>query len=183
MAEGESAVERTRLWFVQAGGSVWGPYPEARIEAFVAEGRVAAETMLAASPEGPFHPAAHQARLHRLFGDRATPEPLPPSQPEEARPVQGPARALMVWVGLKSQKPERFEQVVATHGPFVRVGSDLWLVRTRIGAAALRNALSRRLDASDTLMVIEAPIDQAAWFNLDGEADRTMRALWAGGEH
>ena len=186
MAEGDS-VDPPRVWFVQAAGRVWGPYPDARIEDFVGEGRVAADTLMATSAEGPFHPAARQARLHRLFGD-AAPAPGAPA-PVEAVPDRagahalGPARALMVWAGLKSQRPERFEQAVAAHGPFVRVGADLWLVRTRLSPPGLRNALTRRLDAADALMVVEAPLDQAAWFNLDGDADRTLRQLWADGEH
>ena len=68
MAEGDSAGQ-ARGWFVQAAGKVWGPYPEARIQAFVAEGRVAAETLLGVAPEGPFHPAARHGRLSSLFGD------------------------------------------------------------------------------------------------------------------
>jgi hypothetical protein len=191
MAEGDSAGERTRVWFVQAAGKVWGPYPEARIEAFVAEGRVASETLLASAAQGPFHPAGHQAKLHRLFGDAvaepaiepARPAPEPASYAPAPAYAPGPAKALMVWAGLKSQRPERFEQAIAAHGPFVRVGSDLWLVRTRMGASALRNALTRRLDAADALMVVEAPLEQAAWFNLDGDADRTIRQLWAQGDH
>ena len=179
MAEGDSAGAPARVWFVQAAGKVWGPYPDARIEAFVAEGRVAAETLLGTTAEGPFLPAARQARLHRLFGDVG----LAAEAPEPAPAAPSAARALMVWAGLKSQAPERFEQAVAAHGPFVRIGADLWLVRSRLGPSALRNALTRRLGQADALMVVEAPLDQAAWFNLDGDADRTMRQLWAAGEH
>ena len=57
--------------------------------------------------------------------------------------------------------------------------ADLWLVRARTGASALRNALTRRIGSDDALMVVEAPLEQAAWFNLAGDADRTMRQLWA----
>jgi hypothetical protein len=179
MSGTEALGERARVWFVQAAGKVWGPYPETRIEAFVAEGRVAAETLLASAAEGPFHPAARQARLHRLFGDV---EPaMDGTGFGAAAPAYapGPARALMVWVGLKSQRAERFEQLIAAHGPFVRIGADLWLVRTRMAPPALRNALSRRLEATDTLMVMEAPLDQVAWFNLDGDTDRTLRQIWS----
>ena len=180
MAEGDSAGQ-ARGWFVQAAGKVWGPYPEARIQAFVAEGRVAAETLLGVAPEGPFHPAARHGRLSSLFGDPVEAHASPASPVAEAAPAYAPtpARPLLVWAGLKSQKPERFEQALAAHGPFVRIGADLWLVRARTGASALRNALTRRIGSDDALMVVEAPLEQAAWFNLAGDADRTMRQLWA----
>ncbi|HTK35043.1 MAG TPA: hypothetical protein VL358_07110 [Caulobacteraceae bacterium] len=182
MAEGDSSVDPPRVWFVQAAGKVWGPYPEARIEAFVAEGRVAAETLLAPAAEGPFHPAGRHGGLHRLFGDDPAVEEAAAAPEGQAAPAYAPqpARALMVWTGLKSQGPDRFEQALALHGPFVRIGADLWLVRTRLGPQALRNALTRRLDAADRLIVVEAPLDQVAWFNLDRDADRTLRQLWAG---
>ena len=177
--------ERGLVWFVQAAGKVWGPYPQARIEDFVSEGRVAAETLMAEAAEGPFLPAARQARLHRLFGD-VEPDLVGPAGQEERQDRlallegAGAARAVVVWAALKSQSPERFEQALAVHGPFVAVGSGLWLVRARMGPAALRNALTRRLDSSDRLMVLEAPLAQAAWFNIEGEADRTLRQLWGG---
>lgn len=175
--EPQSQAQAAAVWFVQAGGKVWGPYPEARIESFVAEGRVAAETLLSPQAEGPFRPAARQARLHRLFGDveLASGDVVP-----EARAMEeaSPARPLLVWAALKSQRPDRFEELLGAHGAFVRIGPGLWLVRARLGPAALRNVMTRRLDAGDRLMVLDAPQDQAAWFNLDGDTDKTLRALW-----
>jgi hypothetical protein len=29
-------------------------------------------------------------------------------------------------------------------------------------------------------LVVEASLEQAAWFNLDGAEERRLRALWAG---
>ena len=178
------ASERGPVWFVQAAGKVYGPYPQARIEDFVSEGRVAAETLLAPTAEGPFLPAARQARLHRLFGD-TEPDLAGPAGNAEAPAadyVTLAARPLLVWAGLRSQREERFEQALAVHGPFVAIGPGLWLVRARMGPAALRNVLTRRLDSTDALMVVEASLAQAAWFNVDGEADRTLRQLWSGGQ-
>lgn len=181
-------------WWVQAGGKVWGPYALARVEAFVAEGRVAAETLMAQAEAGPFGPAARQAGLSRLFGEpepapeRASeraPEPAPVEAPHRhpaarAAANTAPARPLLVWAALTGQKTERFEQLLAAYGDFVRVGPGLWLVRAPFEPAALRNVMTRRLDSTDSIMVMEAPLDRAAWFNLDGETDRTLRQLWGG---
>jgi hypothetical protein len=197
------------IWFIEAAGRVWGPYPEARLASFVAEGRVARETLVGTRPEGPFAPAVQQARLRGLFGETgpdreveaevAALAPRPAARPQpRAEPVRaaapepreervaepGPgaeaARPLLVWTSLASVKGDRFEAALGGFGPFVRVQPGLWLVRARMGPAALRNALTRRMQAGDSLIVIHAPLDQTAWFNLDGETDRTLRQLWMG---
>lgn len=184
MTPKEASAEPAGAWYVQAAGRVWGPYSQARLEAFVDEGRVAAETLVGPSAEGPFLPAVRQARLHRLFGD-AEPEadgPLAAALPSARQSPRTPEpagqpRPLLVWTALAG-RAERLEEALAAHGPFVRIGPDLWLVRARLGPAPLRNALSRRLGPADRLMVVEAPLAQAAWFNIEGETDRTLRQLW-----
>jgi hypothetical protein len=171
-------------WFVQAGGRVWGPYTDTRLAEFVAEGRVAAATLVGRGADGPFHPAVRQAGLRSLFGAAEPAEaPRPTSAPQpmaavEPRAAPARARPLLVWAVLQSLSPERFETLVAGQGPFVRIQPGLWLVRTGMSPASLRNALTRRLDARDRLMVLEAALQDVAWFNIDGETDRTLRALW-----
>ncbi len=175
-------------WFIRAAGKVWGPYSEARLADFVEEGRVAAETLVGPTAEGPFAPAAHQAKLYRLFGgiapdvaDQAPPEPEP-ALTGEPQPETGAAHTLLVWASLKSGRLDALESLIGAYGPFARVMPGLWLVRAKLGPAGLRNALTRRLASDDCLMVVAAPLNQAAWFNLDGETDRTVRQLWMGGE-
>ena len=175
------------VWFIQAAGRVWGPYPETRMTSFVDEGRVAADTLVGVRPEGPFAPAAHQMRLRGLFGghdfaemesasELAAPIPAHPQAKVEA----GAARPMLVVTTLKGARADSFEALVGAHGPYVRVQAGLWLVRTPMSPASLRNVLTRRMEAGDSVMVVAAAADQAAWFNLDGETDRTLRTLWMG---
>jgi hypothetical protein len=175
------------IWFIQAAGRVWGPYPETRMTSFVDEGRVAPDTLVGARPEGPFAPAAHQMRLRSLFGAADTtesaPTPAPPATAQVQAPVQGQAeagvaRALLVSTTLVGPRADSFEALLGAHGPFVRIQPGLWLVRAPMSPASLRNVLTRRLEAGDSVMVIAAALDQAAWFNLEGEIDRTLRSLW-----
>lgn len=175
-----------KTWFIRAAGRVWGPYPEARLSDFVDEGRVAPETLVGPTAEGPFAPAAHQAQLYRLFGgaapdvaDQAPPDPEPIG---EHRVETGPAQPLLVWASLKSRRPDALESLIGAYGPFARIMPGLWLVKAKLGPAGLRNALTRRLGAEDCVMVLCAPLNQAAWFNLDGETDRTLRQLWMSGD-
>ena len=43
----------------------------------------------------------------------------------------------------------------------------------------MRNVLSRALGAGGGLLVVRAEPAEVAWFNLDAEADRDLRRLWA----
>jgi hypothetical protein len=174
------------VWYVRVQDRVWGPYPESRLEAFIAEGRVAAATWLSDAPDGPFRPAADHAALRPLFAASFEPvaEASPPSdrapKADQTAENAGASRPLLVFVALATLDENAFQAVLAGHGPYERVGAGLWLVRARLGPAALRNALSRRLRGGDALLVVEATLDQAAWFNLDQTEERRLRALWAG---
>lgn len=166
-----SDVRRPQQWFIQAAGRVWGPYAEARLQGFVAEGRVTAGTRVASHPEGPFAPARERIELDALFG-APRPEPAP----------SGPLRSMLVWAELASTGVEPFEDELSAYGAQVAIRHGLWFVQTRLEPAALRNALSRGLRGDDALLVVEAPLNRTAWFNLGGAAERHLRHIWGGGE-
>lgn len=187
------AASSSHMWYVRAAGGVWGPYPEARIAAFAAEGRVRADTPLSPWADGPFAPAQGNAEFQTLFAAEPAPlapearapaaEPvlLAPAEPvratPEPAPASGPVRAVLVWAQIETSRIADFHAALAAIGPGVTVRPGLWLVQARAGPAALRNHLSRRLGPADALLVVEAPLEQAAWFNIKG--DRELRALWA----
>jgi hypothetical protein len=197
-------------WFVQAAGQVWGPYSAVRVARFVAEGRVTPQSLLSTEIEGPFHPAGRWRRLAPLFQPsklyhhqpapiadsepvaqptpRAAAQPAPATKPEPAptpdapqpSPSTAPTRPLLVWADLSGLSPDQFEGLLARYGVVVAIRPAVWLVQARCNAAALRNALSRRLTGHDALMIVHAPLDQAAWFNLDSAAERRLRQVWGG---
>ncbi len=175
--------ERADAWFVQAQGRAWGPYSTGRIVRFVDEGRVAASTLLGRSGDGPFAPAAELfASLFESVQAVSPPEAPAQAQPRAAAPEAAPlaeARALLVCATLASLTAERFEAALAIFGEAEPVRPGVWLLRAAITPSALRNALSRRLSGDDLLLVVEATLAQAAWFNIEGEADRRLRSLWA----
>ncbi len=171
--------------------------------AFVAEGRVAAATPVSPWSAGPFAPAADMPEFAELLrAPRARPEPAPvaatPARPDPQQPsphspslqppslppapgpapVAGAARPLLVWAFLASAAPAAFEAALGAHGPCVSIRPGLWLVQARVGPAPLRNALSRGLRDGDGLLVVEAPLDRAAWFNLDQVSEHDLRRLW-----
>ena len=196
------AAPSSHMWYVKAAGGVWGPYPEARLVAFVAEGRVSATTPVSPWAAGPFQPAAANAEFHPLFEPRppavapapapTAPAPrtvgsaalaVPPEREVEPAPAlladAGPARPVLVWAQLSAASAPNFLAILGAAGPGVTIRPGLWLVQARTNAATLRNLLSRRLGEADALLVIEAPLDQVAWFNLDPARDRELRRLWS----
>jgi len=193
-------------WYVQAAGQVWGPYSPTRIARFAAEGRVTPESLLGPQIDGPFHPAGRWRNLASLFraATRETPksyqhqpapvpetEPAPQPAPRSAllsKPDRSPApapgatlRPLLVWADLASLGAGPFQALLARYGEVVAIRPTVWLVQARCDAAHLRNALSRRLTGADALMIVHAPLDHAAWFNLDTAAERRLRQVWGGG--
>ena len=179
--------DRVTIWFIQAADRVWGPYPSTRMASFVQEGRVAADTLVAARAEGPFAPAAHQLRLRGLFGPVEAAERTSEQEPGPERQAQAHVQSktgvplpLLVFTTLRGARADGFEGLLGAHGPYVRVQPGLWLVMARMTPASLRNVLTRRMEAGDSVMVVTAPPTQAAWFNLDGETDRALRQLWMG---
>ncbi len=203
------AAPSSHMWYVKAAGGVWGPYPEARIAAFVAEGRVNAATPVSPWATGPFQPATLSAEFQPLFEARPAPTVPPAShspiagaraggstalahapvalerEAEPARPAPamladaGPVRPVLVWAQLSAASAPNFLAILGAAGPGVTIRPGLWLVQARTNAATLRNLLSRRLGDADALLVIEAPLEQVAWFNLEPARDRELRRLWS----
>ena len=163
-----------RLW-IEADGRVWGPYPASSLPRFRDEGRIDTSSRVGRAASGPFSPIAHDPDLAGLFDDA----PGAPESEAEPLSVKPSLRPLLVMTDADAETLTGFEVALQGHGEAVRVRSGLWLVRAGASAAALRNTLSRSLRATDTLMVVEAPLAGAAWFNLDGQTDRALRRLWA----
>ena len=180
-------------WWIRAEGRIFGPYAAARLPAFRDEGRLAPATLVARDEAGPFTAAAQTPELAALFA-RTAPEADAASGAEAARESYtawedaGSAvgagapgdRTLVVVTDAVEDAAAAAGVALRVHGDAVRVRSGLWLLRTREGAAPVRNALSRRLGADAMLLVVEAPLAAAAWFNLGEEADRALRRLWTG---
>ena len=187
------AAPSSHMWYVRAAGGVWGPYPEARLRDFIAEGRVTAATLVSPWDAGPFAPAASNAEFAGLLSGGRRQPPSSASQPlrlasQPPAPAPGPAapqavetgpiRAVLIWARVSEPAVAAFHADLAALGSGMTLQPGLWLVQARMGSAALRNRLSRRLGPSDALLVVEAPLEHAAWFNLDAGRDRELRRLW-----
>src|ERR1700690_3034530 len=64
-------------WNISVGGRSYGPYSLSQMQAFVAEGRLAAHSQVAIEGSGDFHPAGDDDRLGSLFAPTKKSEPVP----------------------------------------------------------------------------------------------------------
>ncbi len=173
-------------WWIEAQGRAWGPYAVERLPGFRDEGRLGPASRVASTPDGPFAAAGDTPALADLFVPASDPRAstrradAAAAEPSDAYAAATASRTLLVVTDAPEGELAPFEAALAGHGETLRVRSGLWLVRAREGAGPLRNALSRRLRGPAMLLVTEAPLAAAAWFNLDGETDRALRRLWAG---
>lgn len=190
-------------WWIRAAGRAYGPFPSERLPGFVREGRLTPETSVARDEAGPWLPAGHNPSLDELFAPpgrpaarpaprqaTAPPAPLaatapvsPPAAPRAPapaapRPAASAPRAFLVFAELLGGREATFAQTLAQAGASARARPGMWLLRASADAAHLRNTLSQALGEGESLMVVEAAVSDAAWFNLGGEADRALRTLW-----
>ncbi|MBV9043516.1 MAG: DUF4339 domain-containing protein [Alphaproteobacteria bacterium] len=67
-------------WNMSVAGRMYGPYTTEQLQAFLAEGRLASHSLIAAAGEDNFHPAGDEPRLAHLFAPKA-PATVPQAQP------------------------------------------------------------------------------------------------------
>ncbi len=172
-------------WWIAAQGRAWGPYPATRLPAFAAQGRLGPESQVGRAEAGPFARAADTPELASLFGgeaERTFPREAPGTGAGAPAEVGAVADRTVLVVGDASEDGSpAFETALRGHGEAVCIRHGLWLLRTAATASELRNALSRPMRGAAMLLVVEAPLARAAWFNLDGGTDRALRRLWTDG--
>ena len=76
-------------WYVQVNGQSYGPYDPAQMKAFVAEGRVAPQSLISQSAAQGYQPAQHFAAFASWAGQQgvAQQQPRPQAQPNVLRPM------------------------------------------------------------------------------------------------
>ncbi len=191
-----SAAEPARArsdWWIRAGERVYGPFASERLPPFVREGRLTPETAVSRDEAGPWLAAGVHPSLGALFEpaaprERAAPPAAAPvgatSEREVRTPTPAPERpeaALLVFAELADAREPAFHAALGRLGRVARARPGVWLLRGRVEAAGLRNALSQALGEGESLLIAAADGRDAAWFNLGGEADRALRGLWSEG--
>ena len=157
-----------QVWRVTAGETVYGPYTLGQVRAFVAEGRVAAHSLVSEGTGG-FRPAAEMAALRDLFvGDPAATEPVAREEPSNMLVV---IQATDTRAGLV--------EALSAFGPFVEAMAGTLLLKTTERLAVVRAALETVAAPGDRVVIVDATANRIAWIGMEPVEDRAVREVWS----
>ena len=180
-------------WMVNVGGRAYGPYTDAQMATFAAEGRIAPQSLVARAGENGFRIAGDDAELAALFIDKAAANDPPSNKktrnenriagafgrnaPENVQPRE-PAQVVII-ADMKSRSIQGIEEEIYKLGQVFQLMPQIWLLRTDQTVNTVRNVLVQQLGKLDRLFVIDTANNKAAWFNFAPEAEARIRRIWA----
>ncbi|HTW36173.1 MAG TPA: DUF4339 domain-containing protein [Rhizomicrobium sp.] len=183
-------------WMVSVGGRAYGPYTDAQMAAFAAEGRLAPQSQIARSHEATFRPAGEEPALAAFFTPAAAgPVVAEPAPRTEAKPAgtfgrskdegqkTGEPAHIVVIADMKSRSIVGLEEEIYRLGQACPLLPQIWLLRTEQSVNAVRNHLVQQLGKLDVLFVVDATNNKAAWFNFGPEAEARIRRIWSKDEN
>lgn len=182
----------SQSWLVTVDGQAYGPYPLEQMKAFIAEGRLVAASLVAAQDEPEPHYADEDPVLGPLFrpakASPAAPQAAAAAASEPIKPAQGFGRHadddagaphhIVVIADMKSRSINGLEEAIFNMGQAAPILPQVWLLTTTHSLNAVRNMLVQKLGTLDTLFVVDATHDKAAWFNFGPESDSRLRRIW-----
>jgi hypothetical protein len=175
-------------WTISVGGRVYGPYSIEQMRAFHAEGRLADHSLVARAGEDQFHAANEDLALAAFFQPVSQAAPAAPTQPEApaATPHKfgadtepsGERTHYVIIADMKSRSITGLEEEIFNLGPAHRFMPQAWVLSSEVGINTIRHALVQKLGKIDTLFIVDAAHDKAAWFNFGPENDARVRRMW-----
>jgi hypothetical protein len=187
-------VPMSDTWTISVSGRSYGPYTEAQMQAFAAEGRLAPQSLVARADENQYRAASEDAVLAALFRP-ASPAPTQPAKPaqfftaegnediqsfgrqEEDAPA-GHRTHFIIVADMKSRSISGLEEEIFNLGPAVPLMPQAWLLASDMAINAIRQLLVQKLGKLDMLFIADATHDKAAWFNFGPESDSRIRRIW-----
>ena len=185
-------------WTLSVGSRIYGPYTAEQMQAFHAEGRLAVHSLVARAGEEQFHPAGEDPDLAPLFpalprNETQVQSPALQMQAPEAAPVEqaphkfggsdtnstGERNRYVIISDMKSGSITGLEEEIFNLGPAHRFMPQAWILSSEVSLSAIRAGLVQKLGKLDTLFIVDAAHDKAAWFNFGPEADTKVRRMWS----
>jgi len=176
-------------WTISVNGHTYGPYTAAQMRAFAAEGRLAAHPLVAREDEDQFHPASADSELAALFRPAASAPAKPVfftadgdsahqnfGRNEEEK--AGERSHYIIVADMKSRSISGLEEEIFNCGPAYPIMPQAWVLSSEMTINAIRNTLVTKLGKLDTLFVVDASHDKAAWFNFAPEGESRIRRIW-----
>ncbi|HEY2009705.1 MAG TPA: DUF4339 domain-containing protein [Rhizomicrobium sp.] len=172
-------------WTISVGGRVYGPYRLEQMQGFYAENRLADHSMVARAGEDQFYPAGEDPALAPLFvsventpAEYIAAEPAQPHRFGTRAEADGPSH-FVIMADMKSRSIMGLEEEIFSLGQAHRFGPQAWVLSSEASINNIRNALVQKLGKLDTLFIVDAARDKAAWFNFGPETDTRIRKIWS----
>jgi hypothetical protein len=187
-------------WIISVGGRTYGPFTADQMQAFAAEGRLVAHSLIARNGEAAFGPAAQDPALASIFMS-SSPSPAfeaehsagvaaemktPQSQLEERsafgrnddRGEGDESSHFVIVADMKSRSIAGLEEEIHSLGPAYAITPQTWVLSSELSVNAIRNILIQKLGKLDVIFVIDATNDKIAWFNYSPEQEVRVRRVW-----
>jgi GYF domain 2 len=172
-------------WTISVGGRVYGPYSLEQMQAFHREGRLADHSQVARAGEDQFHAANEDPALAAFFlaPQAAATEvaPTPSAAPHKFGvdvEATGERTHYVIIADMKSRSITGLEEEIFNLGQAHRFMSQAWILSSEVSINTIRHALVQKLGKIDTLFIVDAAHDKAAWFNFGPENDARVRRMW-----
>jgi len=152
------------------------------MQSFHAEKRLASHSLIARQGQEQFYPAGEDPELAALF--QAVAEVADqPSQPKSFGmrfdPDAGSLGHFVIVADMKAGSIIALEEEIFAMGVAHRFGQQAWVLSSEASINTIRSALVQKLGKTDTLFIVDAAHDKAAWFNFGPEADTRIRMIWS----
>ncbi len=158
-------------WYVQVEGKVYGPYDPSQMLAFIREGRIIPDSLVAQNPTARFGRAG-QTNLFRPMSTIENQHPAP------SQPMQVKTSVFLVMAEINSEQAMRFLHLIQRLGTAQRIGDTVWLLRAAMDIDSLREQLSASLSRQDRLFILDSFNNKSAWHNIGADMDERIRKLW-----
>ena len=168
-------------WTVRHGDKIYGPYTCEAMETYIAEGRLAAHSMIAPEGSTDWRAATTVSIFSGLFDTIRAPHigaTVAPRPTAEGKRLSGETANFVIITEIKSRQTGPFGDDIMSIGAALKLSETVWLVSARATSIALVNHLSRNLDLRDRLVIIDAARDRIAWFNLATETAAKVARVW-----
>jgi hypothetical protein len=84
----------------------------------------------------------------------------------------------LVVADMKSRSISGLEESIFNMGPAYPLMHQAWLLISDQSINVIRNELVQKLGKMDTIFIVDATHNKAAWFNFGPESDSRIRRVW-----
>lgn len=174
-------------WNISVNGQSYGPYTAAQMRGFVAEGRLAAHSLVARTGAEKFTAASQDEELAPLFRAAQPTRPVfftadgDVSQQNFGKREEEETSErchYIIVADMKSRSIAGLEEEIFALGQAQPILPQAWILSSETPINVVRNTLVKRLGKLDTIFVVDATHDKAAWFNFGPETDTRIRRIW-----